>query len=310
MRAPARGIGSGGKKHPSLALRARSGNRPTNLTGTRKTKPPPPTQADLQRLRYNARMLTFSLQSGSNGNSIYVEAGDARLLFDAGISGKTAERRMAEHGRDIRDVNALIVSHEHHDHISCAGIYHRKFGLPVHVTRATLERRRRWNNLGRMTDINHFRSGDSLSFDGVTVHTIATAHDAVDGVAFVVEFEGKRLGILTDLGHPFPGLQDVIESVDAAYLEANFDSAMLEAGTYPRALKERIRGPGGHLSNDESASLLAACGRRRPRWIAVAHLSEENNRPELAMAAQRKAVGRNYPVFHASRNGCSDLLRV
>lgn len=270
----------------------------------------PLVQANSQHMEYNARMLTFSLQSGSNGNSIYVEAGDARLLFDAGISGKMAERRMAEHGRDIRDVNALIVSHEHHDHIACAGIYHRKFGLPVHVTRATLERRCRWGNLGKMTDVNHFRSGDSLRFADVTVHTIATAHDAIDGVAFVVEFEGKRLGILTDLGHPFPGLQDVLESVDAAYLEANFDTTLLEASTYPRALKERIRGPGGHLSNDESASLLAACGRRRPEWVAVAHLSQDNNRPELAMAAQRQAVGRDFPVFHASRYGCSEMLTV
>ncbi len=126
----------------------------------------------------------------------------------------------------------------------------------------------------------------------------------------MVESEGKRLGILTDLGHPSPGLQDLLESVDAVYLECNYDSGMLAAGAYPPALKARIRGPGGHLSNDESAALLGACGRRRPRWMAVAHLSENNNLPELAIAAQHETVGPNYTIYHASREGCSEVFTL
>jgi phosphoribosyl 1,2-cyclic phosphodiesterase len=253
-------------------------------------------------------MLTFSLQSGSNGNSIYVEADGARLLFDAGISGATAARRMAEHGRDIRDVQALIISHDHVDHIRCAGVYHRKFGLPIYATRRTLSAT--WCSLGQLHDVRHFESGDVLRFGHASVHTIRTPHDAADGVVFVVECEAKRLGIFTDLGHPFPGLQSALESVDAAYLECNYDPQMLELGSYPDPLKARIRGDGGHLSNDESAELLRTCHRRRPHWIAVAHLSEENNQPELAIAAQHTAVGRDYPVFHASRYGVSSMLQV
>ena len=251
---------------------------------------------------------TFSLQSGSNGNAIYVEAGGVRLLFDAGISGAMAERRMAVHGRDIRDVDALIISHDHYDHIRSAGIYQRKFGLPIYVTRRTLAAA--WCDLGRLSDVHHFRSGDALTFDGVVVHTVRTPHDAADGVVFVVEHEGKRLGILTDLGHPFFGFQGLLESLDAAYLECNYDPKLLETGSYPSDLKARIRGDGGHLSNDESADLLRTCRRRRPKWIAVAHLSEENNRPELAVEAQHTAVGRDYPVHHASRYACSALLTV
>jgi phosphoribosyl 1,2-cyclic phosphodiesterase len=253
-------------------------------------------------------VLTFSLQSGSNGNSIYVEAGGVRLLFDAGISGESAERRMASHGRDIRQVDALIISHDHTDHVRCAGIYQRKFGLPLFITAKTQQAT--WCSLGRLSDVRHFRSGDVLEFGDVRVHTIPTAHDAADGVAFVVEHEGRRLGILTDLGHPFAGLRDILESVHGAYLESNYDGDMLEKGSYPRELKERIRGGSGHLSNEQAADLLRNCGRRLPGWVAVAHLSADNNRPELAVGAQHEAVGKFYPVHHASRYEPSPVFEV
>ena len=98
--------------------------------------------------------------------------------------------------------------------------------------------------------------------------------------------------------------------VDGAYLEANYDPEMLETGSYPEPLKSRIRGNGGHISNHESAELLRACGRKRPKWVAVSHLSEENNRPELAVHAQYAAVGRDYPVRHASRYDVSEVWAV
>jgi phosphoribosyl 1,2-cyclic phosphodiesterase len=253
-------------------------------------------------------VITFSLQSGSCGNAIYVEAGGKRLLFDAGITGKLARQRLAEYDRNIRDVDAVFISHDHSDHIRCAGVYQRLFGLPVYMTRDT--RHAAMCDLGKLTDVRYFASGDSLTLGKVIVHTVPTAHDAVDGVAFVVEFEGKRLGVLLDLGHPFAGLQSLLESLDAAYLESNYDPEMLETGDYPTALKARIRGKGGHLSNEESAELARACGRRRPAWIAVAHLSQENNRPELAISAQRRAVGADYPVRLAPRDAASELLTV
>lgn len=253
-------------------------------------------------------MLTCSLQSGSNGNAIYVEAGGVRLLFDAGISARCAQQRLAEHSRDIRHVDALIISHDHVDHVRCAGVYQRSFGFPVYMTRWT--HAATWCKLGRLNDLRYFESGDTLAFNGVSVHSIRTAHDAADGVAFVVECEGKRLAILIDLGHPFQGLQTVLESVHAAYLECNYDPDLLERGSYPPRVKARIRGPGGHLSNVESAGLLRSCGRGRPEWIAVAHLSKDNNRPELAVGAHHEAVGRDYPVYHASRYGCSELWCV
>jgi len=253
-------------------------------------------------------VITFSLQSGSNGNAIYVEAAGVRLLFDAGISGISAQRRMAEHGRDIRTVDALILSHDHSDHVRCAGIYQRKFGLPIYLTRTT--HRAIWCDLGELTDVRYFRSGEALEFGPVTVHTMRTPHDAADAVVFVVECDRRRLGIFTDLGHPFDRLARTLEDLDAAYLESNYDPQMLEDGPYPPHLKARIRGVGGHLSNAESARLVQGCGAQRPRWIALAHLSEQNNEPDVALATHRELIGKRYPLHMADRDGVSRLLRV
>jgi len=253
-------------------------------------------------------MITFSLQSGSNGNAIYVEADGVRLLFDAGISGRQAALRMAAHGRDIREVDALILSHDHADHTRCAGIYQRKYGLPIHLTRKTHLHIRPF--LQPIKTVREFTAGETIDFASVRVHTIPTPHDAVDGVAFVVECEGKRLGILTDLGHPFEGLRRVLETCHAAYLESNHDVHMLINGLYPQWLKDRVAGPAGHLSNDQAAELLHCCGRHRPRWVALAHLSQENNTPELALDTAHRALGRSYPFSVASRHEVSPILEV
>jgi phosphoribosyl 1,2-cyclic phosphodiesterase len=253
-------------------------------------------------------MITFSLQSGSNGNCIYVEAGNVRLLFDAGISGRQAAMRLADYGRDIRNVTALIISHEHRDHICSAGVFQRKFGFPIYVTRATW--RATPDPLGPVTDVRPFTAGGRIEFDGVTVHTIKTPHDAVDGTAFIVEHERKRLGILTDLGHPFRSLQNLFTELDAAYLESNYDPEMLEAGSYPAWLRDRIRGDRGHLANPEAARLVRRARSKRLQWVALAHLSEENNNPELAVDTHRATVGRMLPLYVAGRYGLSELLNV
>jgi phosphoribosyl 1,2-cyclic phosphodiesterase len=252
-------------------------------------------------------MLTFSLQSGSNGNCIYVEVGGARLLFDAGISGRCAEGRMRAHGRDIRDVDALFISHDHIDHFRCAGIFQRKFSVPIFMTRTT--HLSAPCDLGRLRDVRYFHAGDCLKFDGVSVRTIPTPHDAADGVAFVVEHDGKRLGIMTDLGHPFPALCECLESLDAIYLESNYDPHMLETGPYPRFLQERIRGPHGHLSNPESAELIRRVAPRL-KWAALAHLSEQNNHPQVALDTHRKHVGKSFPFRLASRYEVSEVMEV
>ena len=285
-------------------------------------------------------MITFSLQSGSCGNSTYVEAGGMRLLFDAGISGRDAEERLRARGREIRSCHGLFVSHDHDDHVRCAGVWHRKFGLPLYITpgalaaarargggprpagearggdpRSTGEARHggprpEAQGLGLLDDVRHFRPGDQVEVGPVKVHALRTPHDAADAVAFVVEHAGKRVGILIDLGHPFRELAETLPGLDGAYLESNYDPRMLETGSYPPALKARIRGGRGHLSNMQSALLARGAIGSRLRWIAIAHLSEENNRPELALEEHRRQVGGSFPIHHAPRHGPGPVLEV
>jgi phosphoribosyl 1,2-cyclic phosphodiesterase len=254
-------------------------------------------------------MIAVSLQSGSNGNCIYVEAEGVKLLFDAGISGRQAEQRLAALDRDIREVDALIISHDHADHLRCAGVFQRKYGLPLYITRQTLEAGQT-QNLGRLTDKHFFRAGESLAFGSVSVKTIPTPHDGADGVAFVVEARRKRLGILTDLGHLFEGLADTIASLDAVFLESNFDPEMLQRGPYPDFLKRRILGRGGHISNQEAAGLLQTAAPDRLQWACLSHLSEQNNDPELARETHRRALSDRFQLYLAGRYRASAVLTV
>jgi phosphoribosyl 1,2-cyclic phosphodiesterase len=147
-------------------------------------------------------MRVISLQSGSNGNCIYLEAGGVKLLFDAAISGSRAKERLASQGRDITGVDAVLISHDHVDHSRSMGIFQRKFGLPIFVTAKTYHAARRYS-LGEIDDLQHFTAGETLRFGPLRVETVSTPHDGVDGVVFVVDDGKRRLGVLTDLGHVY-----------------------------------------------------------------------------------------------------------
>ena len=254
-------------------------------------------------------MRAIALQSGSSGNCIYVEAGDIRLLFDAGISGKKAKTRLAEHGVDISLVNGVLISHNHWDHIACAGIYHRKWGLPLYMTQGTFDATLKQRSLGNIQEVNHFPAGQSIDFGSVRVETVATPHDGVDGVCFVVEYGMKRVGVLTDLGHPFAELTNLMGTLDGVFLESNYDEKMLATGPYPRFLKNRITGPEGHLSNTEAAHLIKNSGQKLS-WVCLSHLSGENNTPELALETSRDILGDNLDVSVASRQRAAQMLHI
>jgi phosphoribosyl 1,2-cyclic phosphodiesterase len=252
----------------------------------------------------------ISLQSGSNGNCIYVESGDVGLLFDAGISAKQVRERLAAHGRDLSRLSAVVISHDHADHSRSIGVFWRKFGLPVCVTAKTLCAATARCPLGEIDDARHFQAGATLSFGRVRVETVPTPHDGVDGVAFVVDDGRRRLGILTDLGHVFGDLGPVLGSLDAVLLESNHDTEMLARGPYPEFLKRRIRGPHGHLSNAEAAELLLSAGSKRLRWACLGHLSHDNNSPAVALATHRRILGSHLPLHVATRYAASDVLEV
>jgi phosphoribosyl 1,2-cyclic phosphodiesterase len=254
-------------------------------------------------------MICFSVNSGSNGNCIYVEAGGVRLLFDAGISGKRVQDRLTAKGRDVRDVQAVVISHDHSDHVRCAGILHRKFGLPVYMTPGT-HRAAGACGIGPIADLRTFRPGQTLEFGPVQVEAIGTPHDAAEPHVFVIAADGKRLGILTDLGCVFAGLPELLGSLDAVFLESNYDPAMLANGPYPDFLKRRIAGDSGHISNQESAELVRTSAGARLQWVALSHLSEVNNTPELAERKHREIVGNVRTILVAPRYDAGPILHV
>jgi len=248
-----------------------------------------------------AGMLAISLQSGSNGNCIYVESNGVKLFLDAGIAGIKAQRRLASYGRDIRQVDAIIISHDHGDHVRCAGVYQRKFGLPIYVTHKTYSAAVSRYDLGEMNDVRFFRAGDVLQFGRIRIETLPTPHDGADGVAFTIAAGNKRLGVFTDLGHVFDGLTEAIGSLDGVFIESNYDPHLLETGPYPLSLQRRIRGNGGHISNIEAAQLLARHAGGRLKWACLAHLSEQNNEPQLALETHRSILAGRFALHAASR---------
>ncbi|MBN2184659.1 MAG: MBL fold metallo-hydrolase [Candidatus Krumholzibacteriota bacterium] len=255
-------------------------------------------------------MKAVSLQSGSNGNCIYVETDDVRILFDAGISGIQAERRLKEVGRDIRDVDCVIISHDHWDHARCAGIFSRKYRLNVWMTPKTYSKVNSTGSCGLFHELSHFGAGEILRFGNTSVITIPTPHDGVDGVAFIVDDSLSRLGILTDLGHVFDGLPELIMTLDGVFLESNYDVSKLENGPYPAFLKNRIKGKSGHISNIEAADLLTPAFRKKLKWACLAHLSQQNNDPRTAIDTHRKIIGGSAELSVASRYGVSSLLSL
>jgi len=252
----------------------------------------------------------FALQSGSNGNCIFVEAGGVRLLIDAGISGVQMEQRLAAHGVRPDEIDALLISHDHRDHAQCMGIYQRKLRIPVYVTAPTLQAARGRTKLGLIDDVRCFTAGESVHLGSVTVETIPTPHDGADGVAFVIDDGRCRLGVMTDLGHVFAGLEEVLLSLDAVLLESNYDPQMLKDGPYPAFLQERIEGPGGHLSNLDAAGLLQRAFQSRLRWACLGHLSEHNNHPAVALQTHRAVLGERCLLRLASRHMPSDMFAL
>jgi phosphoribosyl 1,2-cyclic phosphodiesterase len=254
-------------------------------------------------------MRCFSVSSGSNGNCICVESDHVRLLFDAGISGKQTADRLARRGRDIRRVDAVIISHDHSDHVRCSGILARKFGLPVYMTARTHEAAERYSPLGTFGDLRFFDPSKPLVFGDLTVHCLPTPHDAAEPLAFVVTDGQSRLGVLTDLGNVFGGLTELMAGLDGAFLESNYDPDMLRNGPYPAFLKARIVGEHGHISNFEAAELVARQGERL-QWVALPHLSEQNNTPDLAYRTHCQIAGRRRPVHVSPRYDVGKELRV
>ena len=255
-------------------------------------------------------MNVIPLQSGSKGNCFFIESNQTRLLVDAGITFRQANLRLQSHHRDIYDVDHIFVTHDHSDHSKYIWDYQKRLSVPVHLTPKTKVAIKGSAPPDSTNSIRCFSAGDSIQAGNILVHSIPTPHDAADGVAFVLECDGHRIGILTDLGYAFAGLKEILKSLDAVIIESNYDDTMLNSGPYPEFLKRRIRGNGGHLSNQDSAKLIYKFGSANMQWVCLCHLSDENNCPETAIRAHQAWLGDDFPLFVANRHEVSEMMRV
>lgn len=239
------------------------------------------------------------LASGSKGNSIFVEAGSARVLIDAGLSAREILRRLAEIGCDGSELDAILVSHEHSDHVRGVGSLARKLKIPILSSDAT--RRAGSSSIGK-AEVIEFESGSSFQFKDLEIDPFPTTHDADDPVGFILECGAGRIGIATDLGIATRLVCEKLKGCRALILESNHDEEMLTNGPYPWPLKQRIRSRHGHLSNTESAALLDEVIHPGLEAVFLAHLSEVNNDPAIALHTAERTL--------AAGNVCSPRLVV
>ena len=223
-----------------------------------------------------------SLGSGSRGNALVVEAGNTRVLIDAGFGPREMSRRLERLGLAADDVDAVLVTHEHSDHIGGVFACARRFSWTVLLTHGTLAASR---DDGADVGVTLIDSHKLLSVGDVCVHPFPVPHDAREPVQFVLTDGDRRLGVLTDAGHVTPHMVAMLDDCGALVLECNHDAQMLAVGSYPQALKRRIGGLWGHLDNAAAAGLLSRLRCSGLRHVVAAHLSEENNRPALAQGA-------------------------
>jgi phosphoribosyl 1,2-cyclic phosphodiesterase len=234
-------------------------------------------------------VMRFSvLASGSGGNACYVETDQTRLLIDAGLSCSECVKRLSSLGVNPGRLNGLLITHEHTDHIRGAGALARRLRVPVYINNATL--RRGMRSLGNISQPVIIRTGQPLMVKDLLLETFTKCHDAADPMGIVITWQGVRLGVITDLGRSTPVVEARLKGCHALVMEFNHDERMLEEGPYPLEVKRRIRGPDGHLSNDQAKELLGTLSHEDLSLVVLAHLSETNNLPEKALRVSMAAL--------------------
>lgn len=261
-----------------------------------------------------------SIASGSSGNCICAGTDTCHLMIDAGISGKRIELGLNCVGLKTEEMEGILVTHEHSDHISGLGVIARRYGLPIYGTRGTLEAIAATPSVGKIDpSLFHVLEPDEDVLIGeIIVHPIRTSHDAADPVAYILKNESQKIGIITDLGMYDDYIIENLQDLDALLLEANHDVHMLEVGSYPYPLKRRILGERGHLSNEVSGQLLGELLHDNMKHVILGHLSRENNYEDLAYETVRQEVtlgdnpykGNDFPIYVAKRNEVLPMVSI
>ena len=263
---------------------------------------------ELQRPRQcpDYRLAVCVLASGSKGNAIYISDGFTSILVDAGFSAIEIKRRLKSRGLNPKEINAILVTHEHSDHIQAVGVLSRQLKLPVYLNHKI-------RNITPLADTIHevrtFKSGVPFQINNLVVHPFAVSHDAAEPVGFAIGQNGKRIGLATDLGTVTASVLQNLKDCHMLIIEANHDPDMLANGPYPWMLKQRIQSRNGHLSNKQSSRLLRELHHRHLQHVILAHLSETNNTPQKVLDEISRAFTRNAPrLTVASQHRCGEIL--
>jgi len=236
------------------------------------------------------------LASGSRGNSTVIESSQARILVDAGISCRETFKRLKSIGVDPRSLSAVLITHEHSDHVNGLRTLAKKLNLPVFMTGATHQAWARSlrddeGELPKLQKLEIFAAGRSFQIADITVTSFTIPHDAADPVGFTLRAEGAKIAIATDLGYLPVSVCDHLRRCDVLIVESNHDLEMLRVGPYPWSVKQRVMSRVGHLSNESLAQFFAKDYDKSASYIVLAHLSEQNNHPEVARKAAEDALG-------------------
>lgn len=235
-----------------------------------------------------------TIVSGSSGNCTYIGTKHTRILVDAGVSGKRIEEGLGKLQLTGHDIDALFITHEHLDHIKGAGIFSRRFDVPIYATADTWAAME--ENLGKVSHSNKriVYPHEHCLLNDMLIRPFAIPHDAADPVGYNVFLDDHKITVATDIGHVTDHLREQLVDSDILLLEANHDKWMLENGRYPWSLKKRILGDNGHLSNETAGELLASVVTGKMKHVFLGHLSEENNEPRLAYDTVERILSQNH----------------
>ena len=267
-----------------------------------------------------AKMRLCSIASGSSGNCVYVGNDHTHLLVDTGISKKRIEAGLQELEMKGDELNGILITHEHADHIQGLGVFCRKYEVPIYATAGTLEGIYKANSLGKIPRelFQEIQADEPFTLGDITVNPFRISHDANEPTGYRMENEGKAVAVATDLGMYDEYIIENLKNVNAILLEANHDVHMLEVGPYPYPLKRRVLGNTGHLSNELSGRLLCDILHDELQHILLGHLSKENNYAKLAHETVKLEIslgdnpysGEDIPITIARRDSNSVVIEV
>lgn len=239
-------------------------------------------------------MLTAAtLFSSSKGNCTFISSDTTKILIDAGVAACKIEQALADLGESIAEIQAIMVTHEHSDHIRSAGILSRRYNIPIYATPKVWQE---YPGFGNIRWENQVQYDYGMTIGDLSFDFFKTYHDAVQPLGIVVKHGDKKVGICTDTGIFTPTMEKMLHGTNALIFEANHDTDMLWHGKYPPHTKQRIAGQFGHLSNVDAGNALSKIVTSDTRYITLAHLSEENNRPELAFETVREILRSSVPL--------------